>query len=94
MGPQKSKKQKENARKSGATTEKRIKRNAALLTIRQQFQPFDVQKPARPSKFQFANSPDQNGASVVGRPGVTKGRGEETVCLARYPTLNETDCVL
>ena len=51
-------------------------RNAALQGIREQFNPFEVKAPARPSKYEFANGPTKK---FLARPGVTKGLGEETV---------------
>ena len=81
VGPQKSKKQKKQASKSGALKEGRIQRNEALKSIREQFAPFEVKAPTR-TKFAFVS---KNGVAgkpakgVIGRPGVTKGLGEELV---------------
>jgi len=72
VGPQKSKKQKKAASKDGG---KRLQRNAALEGIRERFNPFEVKAPARPVKFEVtSNKPSKSGP---GRPGVTKGLGEE-----------------
>lgn len=72
VGPQKSKKQKKAASKDGG---KRLQRNAALEGIRERFNPFEVKAPARPAKFDVtSNKPSKSGP---GRPGVTKGLGEE-----------------
>jgi nucleolar protein 14 len=72
VGPQKSKKQKKAASKDGG---KRLQRNAALEAIRERFNPFEVKAPARPVKFEVtSNKPSKSGP---GRPGVTKGLGEE-----------------
>ena len=81
VGPQKSKKQKNQTGKSGLSKEKRVQHNAALQGIRDQFNPFEVKVPARGSKYEFTNSnfSARAGNGLVGRPGVTKGRGEETV---------------
>ena len=76
MGPQRSKKQKKQAAQSGISKEKRVARNAALQGIREQFNPFEVKAPARPSKYEFANGPTKK---FLARPGVTKSLGEETV---------------
>lgn len=79
VGPQKSKKQKKQASKSGALKEGRIQRNEALQSIREQFAPFEVKAPAR-NKFDFVSRDGIAGKAakgVVGRPGVTKGLGEE-----------------
>jgi nucleolar protein 14 len=72
VGPQKSKKQKKAAAKDGG---KRLQRNTALEGIRERFNPFEVKAPARPAKFEVtSNKPSKSGP---GRPGVTKGLGEE-----------------
>lgn len=79
VGPQKSKKQKKQASKSGASKEGRIQRNEALQGIRAQFAPFEVKAPVR-NKFDFVSRDGIAGKAtkgVVGRPGVTKGLGEE-----------------
>ncbi|KAL8824562.1 MAG: hypothetical protein Q9191_004965 [Dirinaria sp. TL-2023a] len=82
VGPQKSKKQRKQDSKSGALKEGRIRRKEALQNIREQFAPFEVKAPTR-NKFEFVS---KNGVAgkpakgVVGRPGVTKGLGEEQVC--------------
>lgn len=79
VGPQRSKKQKKQAGKNGVLKEKRVLRDAALQGIREQFNPFEVKVPSRDSKYQFTNGGARAGSGVVGRPGVTKGLGEETV---------------
>ena len=80
VGPQKSKKEKKKqVSKTTATREKRIARNEALDNIRDKFNPFEARAPAKGPKFQFANA--QNGSTPIGRPGVTKGFGEEAVSL-------------
>ena len=79
VGPQKSKKQKKQASKSGALREGRIQRNEALQSIRERFAPFEVKAPVR-NKFDFVSRDGIAGNAtkgVVGRPGVTKGLGEE-----------------
>ena len=81
VGPQKSKKQKKQARKSGASREGRLQRNEALQNIRDKFAPFEAKGPAR-NKFDFVSRNGVVGTAskgVVGRPGVTKGLGEENV---------------
>ncbi|MCJ1359085.1 MAG: nucleolar complex protein 14 [Icmadophila ericetorum] len=79
VGPQQSKKQKKQAGKNGVTKEKRVQRSAVLEKLREQFNPFEVKKPARPNKYDFvkASTNGSTGKGVVGRPGVTKGLGEE-----------------
>ncbi|KAA6416325.1 MAG: Nop14-like family [Lasallia pustulata] len=80
VGPQQSKKQKKQVGKNGASPDKRVQRNAALQEIREQFNPFEVKAPSRGNKYEFTNSKSSNGGvakGVAGRPGVTKGLGEE-----------------
>ena len=81
VGPQKSKKQKRQTSKSSLAKEKRVHHNAALQSIREQFNPFEVKVSARGNKYEFANSNSNPRAAkgAVGRPGITKGLGEETV---------------
>jgi len=79
VGPQKSKKQKKQASKSGLLKEKRVQRDAALQGIREQFNPFEVKVAPRKTKYEFANGGVKASNGVLGRPGVTKGLGEETV---------------
>ncbi len=84
VGPQKSKKQKRHASKNGTLKDSRIQRTAALQGIREQFNPFEV-KPVGRSKFEFANaSGGKETKSIAGRPGVTKGLGEENVGFPLY----------
>jgi nucleolar protein 14 len=72
VGPQKSKKQKKAASKDG---NQRLHRNAALQNIRERFNPFEVKATARKDKFDVASNKVVK--SSPGRPGVTKGLGEE-----------------
>ncbi|ETI25809.1 hypothetical protein G647_02585 [Cladophialophora carrionii CBS 160.54] len=72
LGPQKSKKQRKSA---GKDAQKRAQRNAALDDIRERFNPFEVKAPARKAKYDFVNG--KNVKPAVGRPGVTRGLGEE-----------------
>lgn len=84
VGPQKSKKQKKQAIKNGSFKEGRIQRNATLQHIRDQFNPFEIKAPAR-DKYEFTLNRPVGGRvtkGVVGRPGVTKGLGEEKVWLS------------
>src|SRR5947209_6092170 len=75
VGPQKSKKQKKIAAKN---TGSKQKRNAALQSIRERFNPFEVKAPARKEKFEVVSVKDARAAKGgQGRPGVTKGLGEE-----------------
>jgi nucleolar protein 14 len=78
-GPQKSKKQKKQAAKSG----QRIQRDVALTSIRESFNPFEVKAATRPNKMDVTTAKTMNGSGksgvqVLGRPAVTKSMGEET----------------
>lgn len=87
VGPQQSKKQKKQNSKNGAIKDKRVQRNVALQGIRDQFNPFEVKAPVRGNKFDVTNSKTIGGRvtkGVKGRPGVTKGLGEETVYLVHH----------
>ncbi|KIW23265.1 uncharacterized protein PV07_11476 [Cladophialophora immunda] len=72
LGPQKSKKQRKLTSKDA---QKRAQRNAALEGIRERFNPFEVKAPARKAKYEFVNG--KNAKPLIGRPGVTRGLGEE-----------------
>ena len=72
VGPQKSKKQrKANSKDAG----RRLQRNAALENIRERFNPFETKTSARPQKYPVVTNKDVK--APVGRPGVTRGLGEE-----------------
>ena len=72
VGPQKSKKQrKANSKDAG----KRLQRNAALESIRERFNPFETKTSARPQKYAVVTNKEVK--APVGRPGVTRGLGEE-----------------
>nr|KAK5434791.1 nucleolar complex protein 14 [Exophiala xenobiotica] len=72
LGPQKSKKQRKATSKDA---QKRSQRNAALESIRERFNPFEVKAPARKDKFEVASG--RKAQPSLGRPGVTRGLGEE-----------------
>ena len=76
-----SKPKKKKARHSLAT-EDRLRRDAALGKLREDFRPFDKKVLSRPKKFQALSLQSSKNAeqSVLGRPGVSKSRGEELVC--------------
>ena len=84
VGPQKSKKQKKQAQKNGGSREKRVQQNAALQGIREQFNPFEVKAPSRGEKFQVTSNRVAS-KGLQGRPGVTKGLGEERVGTLNLP---------
>ncbi|OJD22816.1 hypothetical protein ACJ73_05835 [Blastomyces percursus] len=75
LGPQLSKKQKQKNAKSSAGAANRIQRNAALQGIREQFNPFEIRAPARPTKFSSTSRSDPD--VPRSRPGVTKSLGEQ-----------------
>jgi nucleolar protein 14 len=72
LGPQKSKKQQ---KASAKDAQKRLQRSAALEGIRDKFNPFEVKAQARRPKHEFVTSKEQK--TSIGRPGVTRGLGEE-----------------
>ena len=79
VGQQRSKKQQRRASKNGALQDSRLRKNAALQSIREQFNPFEV-KPTGRSKHDVTSSHTAGGRvgkPVVARPGTTKGLGEE-----------------
>lgn len=89
--PQLSKKQKKRTAASEKDQEKRLQRTAALQSIRERFNPFEVKAPARGTKFQITNNRSINGGvgkGVQGRPGVTKGLGEERVSYGKLSCLS------
>lgn len=73
LGPQQSKKEKQRGGKG--TAQQRQRRNDSLAEIRERFNPFEVKKLARGAKYEFASNSPQD--DILGRPGVTRGRGEE-----------------
>ena len=77
---QSSKKQQRQAAKNGTLKDSRSRTNAALQSIREEFNPFEA-KPASRGKFELSQTWKYGGTNstlVVARPGVTKGLGEET----------------
>ena len=86
VGPQKSKKQKRQASKSGSFSDSRIQKGAALQGIREHFNPFEVRRQPR-TKYEFVSNKsirDGTGKGTVFRPGITKGFGEENVGSGTY----------
>lgn len=82
FGPQKSKKQKKQNSQTGANSEKRIQRTAALNSIREKFNPFEFKASARGPKFDVTSNKNIGGGVAKGgkaRPGIAKGLGEEAV---------------
>src|ERR1700742_1417070 len=83
VGPQQSKKQKKQNAQNGVTKEKRVHRTAALNGIREQFNPFEYRMPKAP-KFEVTTSSgieSKNGKGIIRRPGVSKSRDQERVCM-------------
>ena len=70
-GPQKSKKERREGSKDAAD---RIKHNADLQQIRDRFNPFEV-KTTKKDKFEVVST--RKSKDALGRPGVTKGFGED-----------------
>lgn len=83
LGPPQSKRRKKQDIVDGASREKRTHRASALRNIRDQFNPFELQLPSRDrDKFEVTSNKTIGGKgakAIKGRPGVTKGHGEETV---------------
>ena len=80
VGPQKSKKQKRQSSENRGDAQRKLQKAATLHDIRERFNPFEVKAPARRAKFDTV-SLQKNSNGVQGRPGVTKGLGEERVTL-------------
>jgi nucleolar protein 14 len=79
LGPQQSKKQKRQNAKSGAASQNRNQRNAALQAIRDRFNPFEIKATGRQSKFDVTTRDGKSTTATRVRPGVTKSLGEERV---------------
>ncbi|KZF25995.1 nucleolar complex protein 14 [Xylona heveae TC161] len=78
-GPQQSKKEKKSNKATGRNNDRRVQRNVALESIREQFNPFEVKATTKGKKFGTANdSIVGKSKDPVARPGVTRGLGEET----------------
>lgn len=78
IGPQLSKKQKnKTAKDERARDEKRLKRGAALESIREQFNPFQYKTNARGPKFAVTTDKPDKKKGILGRPGMAKALGEE-----------------
>ncbi|KAI9886815.1 MAG: hypothetical protein M1823_001386 [Watsoniomyces obsoletus] len=81
IGPQKPKTKRKRQAGNGGGQTSTAHRMDALRTIREQFNPFESQQPKK-SKGKFEATSAQDGVrglapKVKGRPGVTKGHGEE-----------------
>jgi nucleolar protein 14 len=87
LGPQKPKKVKKQQKRDGGFSDQQAKRNAAIAAIRQDLNPFDVKVLARPKKFEATTIKREKAGSqkaALGRPGVTKSMGEETVSYLQF----------
>ncbi|KAL4996534.1 nucleolar protein 14 [Aspergillus recurvatus] len=88
LGPQKSKKQKRQNAKTGASAQNRAQRETALNAIRERFNPFEIRTVSR-SKFDVTTRDGApKSASGNFRPGITKSLGEER---RRQTLLQEMD---
>ena len=72
LGPQKSRKQR---KANSKDAQKRLQRNTALENIRERFNPFETKTAPRPAKYAVVSNKETK--PLVGRPGVTRGLGEE-----------------
>jgi nucleolar protein 14 len=85
VGPQQSKKQKQKAKGNGSNHDWKVQRQNAIRGRREQCNPFEVQHMSRGrEKFEVIDSRTEQGKgakTIKGRPGVTKGLGEENVRL-------------
>lgn len=91
-GPQQSKKER---KRDAANPDARNQRAAALESIREAFNPFEVKTLARPKKFDVTTSRPQNAKAatgLVGRPGVSKSMGEEAVRSDPEPPSDRRPC--
>jgi nucleolar protein 14 len=80
IGPQQSKKKQRSNAKNSTNARDRIQRNAALDSIRERFNPFEVKASVKRVKFDvttLGSKTDRVGSYV--RPGVTKSLREERV---------------
>lgn len=77
LGPQKSKKEKNRSAGKRSDAQKKLARHEALAGIRERFNPFELTAPARKAKFDVTSARTINGALPQGRPGVTRGLGEQ-----------------
>lgn len=75
-GPQKSKQQKRKDAKDGTRKSLNVSRAAALATLREQSNPFEVKLPSKGPKHHFATAQKPKSA-ILSKPGVAKGRAEE-----------------
>lgn len=83
IGPQEKKNKKRQATPRGGIQKVKSQRDAAIRGIRQHFNPFEI-RPAKREKYEFSDKrigtmEGRLEKQVVGRPGVTKGFGEENV---------------
>ncbi|KAL5115283.1 nucleolar complex protein 14 [Pleosporales sp. CAS-2024a] len=88
-GPPKSKKQKKAQNKNADT---RTQRHSALASIRESFNPFEFKHLARPEKFEYVTQ-NAGKIKVLGRPGITKSRGEEARKKSLLPEMNRKNKV-
>ena len=96
VGPQQSKKQKrQNSKNNDGSA--RLRRHAAISQVREKYNPFEVKGPSRPQKFDILDPRAVNKKTAIGRPGVTRGLGEErrrTTLLKEIQSRNRTGGIL
>jgi nucleolar protein 14 len=90
-GPQKSKKQKKSQSKNA---DHRAQKASALAAIREAANPFEFKHLSRPQKFDYVSAQAENAPKkILGRPGVTKGQGEEARRKSLLPEMNRKNKV-
>ena len=77
VGPQRSKKEKARSRQNGSGPPRRGAREAALGGLRERFNPFDTQAPARPAKHRVLDAHGAAPPAPVARPAITRAKDEE-----------------
>ena len=73
---------KKRKRDDSSVAQDRAHRQAVLDDLRDTFKPFDKKTNSRPRKFEALSleSYRSKNRNVVGRPGLSKARGEQIVC--------------
>ncbi|KAF2662946.1 Nop14-like protein [Lophiostoma macrostomum CBS 122681] len=89
-GAQKSKKQKKQKNNDAPA---RAQKATALASIREASNPFDFKSLARPKKFAYTTNQPQDARKILGRPGVTKSKGEETRRKTLLPEMSKRNKV-
>ncbi|KAF1835426.1 nucleolar protein 14 [Decorospora gaudefroyi] len=85
-GPQKSKKQKKSQAKN---TDRAAQKASALASMRESFNPFEFKHLARPHKHDYVSTQARNAPkTILGKPGVSKSKGEEARRKSLLPEMN------